>query len=133
MLLYIYSLIGCPYSLKSEETLKLYKPKIMKVSQNEKDKYKKMNKFLDKCKNVHGNKYDYSLVNYINNKMDTDNLTPFLLKVKNDKVVYSDLLNVIKNLPFLIEGTHLLKSVQSYLFGHQLAYQFGHSLYLTNL
>ena len=28
----------------------------------------KMNKFLDKCKNVHGNKYDYSLVNYINNK-----------------------------------------------------------------
>jgi hypothetical protein len=28
----------------------------------------KMNKFLDKCKNVHGNKYDYSLVNYVNNK-----------------------------------------------------------------
>lgn len=43
MLLYIYSLMGCPYSLKSEETLKLYKPKIMKVSKNEKDKYKKMN------------------------------------------------------------------------------------------
>ena len=43
MILQIYSLIGCPYSLKSEETLKLYKPKIFKVEQNEKDKYKKMN------------------------------------------------------------------------------------------
>jgi hypothetical protein len=29
---------------------------------------KKINKFLEKCNNVHGNVYDYSLVNYINNK-----------------------------------------------------------------
>lgn len=43
MQLYIYSLVGCPYSEKSEKILKLYKPKIIKVQQNEKDKYKRMN------------------------------------------------------------------------------------------
>ena len=43
MMLHIYSLVGCPYSIKSEETLKPYKPKIIKIEQNEKEKYKKMN------------------------------------------------------------------------------------------
>jgi glutaredoxin len=43
MQLIIYSLEGCPYSMKSESLLKLYKPKIVKVSQAEKDKYKKQN------------------------------------------------------------------------------------------
>ena len=41
MPLTIYSLEGCPYSIKSESLLKLYNPKIIKVSQAEKDKYKK--------------------------------------------------------------------------------------------
>ena len=44
MKLEIYSLIGCPYSMKSESLLKLYKPNIHKVSQEEKDKYKQQNK-----------------------------------------------------------------------------------------
>jgi glutaredoxin len=43
MQLIIYSLEGCPYSMRSESLLKLYKPKIVKVSQTEKDKYKKQN------------------------------------------------------------------------------------------
>jgi len=43
MTLTIYSLEGCPYSMRSESLLKLYKPKIVKVSQTEKDKYKKQN------------------------------------------------------------------------------------------
>ena len=43
MSLIIYSLEGCPYSMKSESLLKLYKPKIVKVSQLEKEKYKKQN------------------------------------------------------------------------------------------
>jgi len=43
MTLIIYSLEGCPYSMRSESLLKLYKPKIVKVSQTEKDKYKKQN------------------------------------------------------------------------------------------
>ena len=43
MKLYIYSLIGCPYSIKSESMLKPYNPEIIKVDQNEKNKYKKMN------------------------------------------------------------------------------------------
>ena len=43
MKLYIYSLIGCPYSIKSESLLDPYKPQIIKVEQNEKNKYKKMN------------------------------------------------------------------------------------------
>ena len=43
MKLYIYSLIGCPYSIKSEILLDQYKPQIIKVEQNEKNKYKKMN------------------------------------------------------------------------------------------
>ena len=43
MQLIIYSLEGCPYSMKSESLLKLYKPKIVKVTQAEKDKYKKQN------------------------------------------------------------------------------------------
>ena len=48
MQLIIYSLEGCPYSMKSESLLKLYKPKIVKVTQAEKDKYKK---HLDKKMN----------------------------------------------------------------------------------
>ena len=44
MLLYIYSLEGCPYSIKSESKFIAYKPDIIKVSQSEKNKYKKMNK-----------------------------------------------------------------------------------------
>ena len=43
MKLEIYSLIGCPYSIKSESLLKLYKPIIHKISQNDKDKYKQQN------------------------------------------------------------------------------------------
>ena len=43
MQLVIYSLEGCPYSMRSESLLKLYKPKIVKVSQAEKEKYKKQN------------------------------------------------------------------------------------------
>ncbi len=43
MKLEIYSLIGCPYSMKSESLLRLYKPNIHKVSQEEKDKYKQQN------------------------------------------------------------------------------------------
>jgi len=43
MRLEIYSLIGCPYSMKSENLLKLYKPIIHKVSQEEKQKYKQQN------------------------------------------------------------------------------------------
>jgi glutaredoxin len=44
MKLQIYSLEGCPYSIKSEAMLKLCKPEIIKVSQYEKDKYKTLNK-----------------------------------------------------------------------------------------
>jgi len=43
MKLEIYSLIGCPYSMKSESLLRLYKPNIHKVSYEEKDKYKQQN------------------------------------------------------------------------------------------
>jgi glutaredoxin len=43
MKLHIYSLIGCPYSIKSESMLEPYEPQIIKVEQNEKNKYKKMN------------------------------------------------------------------------------------------
>lgn len=43
MILHIYSLVGCPYSMKACETLKLYKPKIITVTHDEKEKYKKMN------------------------------------------------------------------------------------------
>jgi glutaredoxin-related protein len=43
MKLIIYSLIGCPYSLKSEKILKPYTPQIIKVDQSEKDKFKKFN------------------------------------------------------------------------------------------
>jgi len=44
MLLNIYSLNGCPWSKKAVETLKLCKPEVINVSQEEKDKYKNMNK-----------------------------------------------------------------------------------------
>ena len=43
MKLYIYSLIDCPYSTKSESMLAPYEPQIIKVEQTEKNKYKKMN------------------------------------------------------------------------------------------
>ncbi len=43
MILHIYSLVGCPFSMKAVETLKLYKPKIITVTQDEKQKYKKLN------------------------------------------------------------------------------------------
>jgi glutaredoxin len=43
MKLFIYSLIGCPWSLKSEDKLKAYIPNIIKVDQSEKSKFKKMN------------------------------------------------------------------------------------------
>jgi glutaredoxin len=43
MKLFIYSLVGCPWSLKSEEILKPYKANIIKVDQSEKNKFKKMN------------------------------------------------------------------------------------------
>ena len=43
MKLEIFSLIGCPYSIKAEALLKLYKPIIHKVDQNDKDKYKQEN------------------------------------------------------------------------------------------
>jgi glutaredoxin len=44
MILEIYSLVGCPYSMKAEKLLKLYKPNIYKVSQKEKETYKQKNK-----------------------------------------------------------------------------------------
>ena len=43
MKLFIYSLVGCPWSLKSENKLKAYNPNIIKVDQSEKSKFKKMN------------------------------------------------------------------------------------------
>jgi len=43
MKLIIYSLMGCPWSLKSEEILKPYKASVIKVDQSEKNKFKKMN------------------------------------------------------------------------------------------
>jgi len=45
MKLYIYSLDGCPYSMKAENLLKKCNPKIIKVAQSksEKDYYNKMN------------------------------------------------------------------------------------------
>jgi glutaredoxin len=43
MKLIIYSLIGCPWSLKSEGLLQKYNPNIIKVSQSEKNKVKKTN------------------------------------------------------------------------------------------
>ena len=43
MKLFIYSLVGCPWSLKSEDKLKAYSPNIVKVDQSEKSKFKKMN------------------------------------------------------------------------------------------
>jgi len=43
MKLVIYSLVGCPWSLKSEDVLKKYNPNVIKVDQSEKDKFKKMN------------------------------------------------------------------------------------------
>jgi len=43
MKLLIYSLIGCPFSMKSEKLLKAYNPTIYKVDQTEKDEYKQKN------------------------------------------------------------------------------------------
>jgi glutaredoxin len=43
MLLRIYSLEYCPYSMKSEIKFKAYNPDIIKVSQLKKNEYKKMN------------------------------------------------------------------------------------------
>lgn len=43
MILHIYSLVGCPYSMRSETLLKPYNHKIIKVQQSEKQKYKDMN------------------------------------------------------------------------------------------
>ena len=43
MKLFIYSLVGCPWSLKGEQILKPYQANIIKVDQSEKDKFKKMN------------------------------------------------------------------------------------------
>ena len=43
MKLFIYSLVGCPWSLKSEGLLGKYGPNVIKVDQSEKDKFKKMN------------------------------------------------------------------------------------------
>jgi len=43
MQLFIYSLVGCPWSLKSENKLKAYNPNIIKVDQSEKSKFKQMN------------------------------------------------------------------------------------------
>jgi glutaredoxin len=43
MKLFIYSLVGCPWSLKSENKLKAYNPNIIKVDQSEKSKFKQMN------------------------------------------------------------------------------------------
>ena len=44
MKLFIYSLVGCGYSKEAVKLLTPYKPDIITVSQEEKDKYKKMNK-----------------------------------------------------------------------------------------
>lgn len=43
MKLIIYSLIGCPYSMKAEKLLEKYQPTIIKVSQNEKEQIKRQN------------------------------------------------------------------------------------------
>jgi glutaredoxin len=43
MLLRIYSLDNCPYSMQSEKKFKAYNPDIIKVSQLKKNEYKKMN------------------------------------------------------------------------------------------
>jgi glutaredoxin len=43
MKLIIYSLIGCPYSMKSEKLLEKYQPKIIKVNYNEKEQIKRQN------------------------------------------------------------------------------------------
>lgn len=43
MKLIIYSLIGCPYSMKAEKLLEKYQPKVIKVSNNEKEQIKRQN------------------------------------------------------------------------------------------
>jgi len=43
MILNIYSLVGCPYSIRSEKLLSKYNHKIIKVEHIEKQKYKDMN------------------------------------------------------------------------------------------
>lgn len=43
MKLIIYSLIGCPYSMKAEKLLEKYQPKIIKVSYQEKEQIKRQN------------------------------------------------------------------------------------------
>lgn len=44
MKLFIYSLVNCPYSKEAVKLLTPYRPDIITVSQEEKDKFKKMNK-----------------------------------------------------------------------------------------
>ncbi len=43
MKLIIYSLVGCPFSMKAESLLANYKPKIIKVSYPEKEQIKRQN------------------------------------------------------------------------------------------
>jgi glutaredoxin len=43
MKLIIYSLVGCPYSMKAEQLLEKYQPKIIKVSYQEKEQIKRQN------------------------------------------------------------------------------------------
>jgi len=95
MQLVIYSLEGCPYSMRSESLLKLYKPKIVKVSQAEKDKYKKQNDmttfpqiFLDNIKIGGLDNITALLAKIFNgekinfNNEDSDKLVKFFLNKK---------------------------------------------------
>lgn len=95
MSLIIYSLEGCPYSMKSESLLKLYKPKIFKVSQSEKEKYKKQNDmntfpqiFLDKIQIGGLDSVTALLAKIFNNEKinfnttDADKLIKFFLNKK---------------------------------------------------
>lgn len=43
MKLIIYSLEGCPYSIKAEKLLNKYNPKIIKVTHNDKEQIKRQN------------------------------------------------------------------------------------------
>ena len=45
----------------------LFKPKKIKIKKT-KDNFFRQNEFIEKSKKIHGDKYDYSKVNYINNK-----------------------------------------------------------------
>jgi len=95
MQLVIYSLEGCPYSMRSESLLKLYKPKIVKVSQAEKEKYKKQNDmttfpqiFLDNIKIGGLDSVTALLAKIFNgekinfNNEDSDKLVKFFLNKK---------------------------------------------------